>query len=166
MPDDLQAPPMREDGLQLSEDRILQRRLWRGERVAWCLFGLIIIAALLGLTGSGGYFSTQTIDFETGSVQFPRFARWQSSAAVSIEISGDKKQVAFGSAFSKNFTLETITPEPAKSVAADSLVMQFHDGSTGLGRIQIAIRPTNPGWFTFDVAVSGDREPVTIFVLP
>jgi len=43
----LDQPAIREDGLQLEENRSLQRRFWQMQRIAWLGFGIVVLVALL-----------------------------------------------------------------------------------------------------------------------
>lgn len=165
---ELEAPPIREDGLQLLEDRALQRRIWSSQRIAWLLFGLLLLGALLGLTGSGGYLSSQSLEFGQAKVEMPRIARWQASDTVLIELQGTAAtEVVFGPGFSKRFAIESITPEPADSVAGGSGVsMTFDISGQGTKTVLLGVRPTRPGWIGFDMSVAGETRSAWALVLP
>lgn len=67
----MDQPPVRDDGLQLEEHRKFQESFWRVERIAWIGFGCILLLAILGMTGSSGYFARQALAFEGGLVEIP-----------------------------------------------------------------------------------------------
>lgn len=69
MIEDISIPPVREDGLQLQEERRIQRVFWTVQRVSWFLFGVVCLVALLGFTGSGGVFQKQTVYFADAVVE-------------------------------------------------------------------------------------------------
>src|SRR5690606_25597894 len=73
----LQGPPIRKDGLQIDERRHFQEIFWTVERFAWIIFALILLLALLGLTGSGGYFAKTTQTLDAGTAEYARFSRWE-----------------------------------------------------------------------------------------
>lgn len=64
-------PPVRADGLQLAEDRRVQERIWTAERVSHVVLLLIVLAALAGVSGSGGLLSRTTLVSESGTIDAP-----------------------------------------------------------------------------------------------
>ena len=156
------------NALQLEEDRVTQRRLWRIQRLAWWCFGLVIAAALAGFTGGGGYFSRQTLELGNASASFPRITRWQTADRATIRFAeGAEANVTFGVGFADGFSLTTITPHPQRSLASDQgLALVFESAGTGPRSVAIDFRATHPGWVTFDLSVDQRTTNITILVLP
>lgn len=168
MPSDIQTPPIRQDGLQLSEDRVLQRSLWRSQRVGWISFGLLLLAALGGLTGGGGPFSSQRVVFPGATVQLPLVARWKGSEKIVVAFEKNSAgEVGFGSGFTDAYSVENITPEPGRSrLEGKGIAFAFEGAADGKREAFFTVRPSAPGWFSFAVEVAGDRRPVWTFILP
>jgi len=168
MPSDMQIPPIRQDGLQLGEDRALQIRLWRYQRMGWVAFGAMMLAALCGLTGGGGPLSTQRLVFDGATVQLPLVGRWRGNEKIVVAFEQDSAgEIGFGSGFNSVFSVESITPEPGRSrLDASGVAFTFDGSADGRRMASFAVRPSVPGWFSFEVEVAGDRKPVWTFILP
>lgn len=50
---------MTQSEFDLESDRPFQVKFWRFQRVAWMVLALVLLTALLGLTGKGGPFARQ-----------------------------------------------------------------------------------------------------------
>jgi hypothetical protein len=79
-------PRLRPDGLQLDEHRRFQERFWKLERVAWIVFAIVTLSALLSLTGAGGPLATVWSESGNAVISYPRVARWETA---------DESQIAF-----------------------------------------------------------------------
>lgn len=165
---DLRGPPVRDDGLQLSEDRPFQGVRWKIQPYAWAGFALILLAALGGMTGGGGYFASQRIDFGGASADLPRVSRWQTSDQISFGLRAPQSgEVVLGKAFARLFSIESITPEPVLSTAADDgLHLRFTLSGSGAKQILIGVRPAKPGFRSFEVSAAGQTRRISVLVLP
>lgn len=168
MPNDVQPPPIRDDGLQLSESRSFQNRLWTLQRLAWIGFALVLLLALAGFSGSGGYFSRQTLQIGDATAVLPRVSRWQASDGLSLEVrEASSVEVVFGPTFRDYFVIEQIQPQPDHSEAAPSgLRLRFSLSGDGTKKIDFDVRASRPGWASFDVSVGSATETVWTAVLP
>ncbi|WP_318932674.1 hypothetical protein [Sinorhizobium medicae] len=110
----MNQPPVRDDGLQIEEHRTFQESFWRAERVSWVIFGLMLIAALLGITGSGGLLERQIITVADGSVDVPRFSRWEASDVLQATLAGGgaERRLTLSPEFFRTFQVEDIDPPP------------------------------------------------------
>lgn len=105
---------------ELDEDRPFQERFWNAQRVAWFILILIVIAALTGFSGQGGPFARATVSGPTGTIDYPRVTRWETSDEIRLTLGagiGGQTVVEIGSAFPDLFQLEDIQPAPAESHA-------------------------------------------------
>ena len=161
-----QTVPLRPDGLQLDERRDYQRRHWRAERVAWGVFGAVVLAALLGLTGAGGPLATTRLSIGPAEVMMPRVGRLQRADLLTIRLpdGGTLHEVRLGGGFADHYTLGTIHPEPREeATAADSTVLTV--ASAG-GELRLLLRPHRPGLAGFALTVDGHERRLSALVLP
>ncbi|WP_163270938.1 hypothetical protein [Chelativorans alearense] len=168
MSNDIQPPPIRNDGLQLAEDRSFQNRHWTIQRLAWIGFGLLLLVALAGFSGGGGYFSKQTLQLGDATVVLPRVSRWQDSDSISLAVRDTSTvTVVFGPTFHNLFTIEQIQPQPDHSEATTlGLLLRFSLTGSGTKRIDLDVKMLRPGWASFDVSIGSASETAWTVVLP
>lgn len=98
------------------EDRDWQERFWTVQRIGWLLMALLVIAALAGATGKGGPLSSTTLRTDSGTINYPRITRWQSSEDVVVtlpaHLTGDV-ELLVSPAFSRVFSIDSIVPAPS-----------------------------------------------------
>jgi hypothetical protein len=117
--------------LQIREDPDFQRSSWIMERIGWIAVALILIAALLGLFGTGLFSKTKAGD-RNGPLwlEYNRFGRFQSPSTLRVHIGRGKTEkiarIWFDRNYMKGIQIEQITPEPegVESVS-DKLVYTF-----------------------------------------
>lgn len=159
----------RVDGLEVYEDVAFQKKEWLFERCGWAFLLLIILAALLGLFGSGplSRVSSQTDDGAI-RVSFGRFLRWQTSQVIEIEfIQADlAHEVGISNELLKRWSLQKVTPEPDKVIPGkESTLYRFH--GEGPARIQIEYQATKVGNTEGTLTFAEDRSlDVKQFALP
>ena len=163
------SPSLRADGLQLDEHRDRQERYWRMQRVAWAGFGVIMLLAVLGLTGSGGVFQTRSIGFGTATVELPRVTRWEGSDELSVTFhdAADRHEIRIAQPFFDRFSIERIQPEPLDNVllpGAQSLV--FPAAGDPPHQVKIDLRAGHFGWTAFDMTIGGQTRRLSLIVLP
>jgi hypothetical protein len=122
----------RHGDLEIQEDLPFQRREWLVERVAWGVMALLIVAALLGLFGTGP-FSRATAGDETIplSLEYDRYGRLLAPATLRVHIGRDIGddgfvRVWFERRYMETVELQQVTPEPENAEAAgDRLIFAF-----------------------------------------
>lgn len=170
MPDEAQVNvPIRDDGLQLEEHRVFQDGFWVAERVGWGCFALVILLALAGLTGRGGYFA----DFETRAgvalVEMPRVARRGETAVLHVAFgrNGGRHLLALDGAFLSLFEVEGVSPHPLRSVAAgEGVALQFEAVGPAPHHARLHIRALRAGWAEVRVVADGSAVPARLLILP
>ncbi|WP_011582823.1 MULTISPECIES: hypothetical protein [Chelativorans] len=165
----MQVPPVRKDGLQLEEKRNFHRLFWIVERVAWVVFALILILALAGLTGSGGYFSTATQSLSTGQVEHPRIARWEASdeLRVSFEGGAEKHRLDISYSFFEYFEVEGIQPEPERMLTLpDGVAMEFAAEEGAPAKVIVYTRSLHAGRVSYRIALDGASTDASTLILP
>jgi hypothetical protein len=165
----IEEPPIRPDGLQLEECRPFQERFWTIQRWAWVFFTLVLVGALLGLTGSGGPLSRATQGLAEGSVEYPRIARWETPDLMSFTFhQGGNQTLTLSQAFSDAFQVQSIQPEPASSRLTDrGMVLQFDGEGGGATTVIMHVTPLSPGLVNFATAMGpAELTQVSLVVLP
>ncbi|HEX3034967.1 MAG TPA: hypothetical protein VHT73_07495 [Thermodesulfobacteriota bacterium] len=117
--------------LQIREDLGFQRSFWTVERIGWVVVALILIAALLGLFGTGLFSRTKAGD-RGGPLwlEYNRFGRFLSPSTLRVYIGrGKTEKVAriwFDKNYMKGIQIQQITPEPESvESVSDRLVYTF-----------------------------------------
>lgn len=165
----MHEPPVRNDGLQLHEHRRFQEAFWKLERAAWVLFMLVLLLALLGLTGAGGYLSRGTVSVTTGEVRFPRIARWEASdeIRVSINAGNAERRLTLGHRFFDYYEVEAVQPQPGTMHAsAAGTVMVFAADPAARMNVVVHVKPLRPGLPRYSVRVDGVGADVHALTLP
>jgi hypothetical protein len=166
---EIAQPPVRDDGLQIEEDRGFQERFWTIERWAWAVFGLIILLALTGLAGGGGFLAHSTMQMEAGQVDYPRVARWEAADEITVVFASDNPEhrLTISPQFSKYFQIEDIQPLPDSTLispAGETMMFKAEGGPT---QVVLHLRAQRPGLASYDLSLDGG-SPVgaTTVVLP
>lgn len=163
----IRAPSIRDDGLQLEEHRAFQERFWTVERFAWIGFGLLLLAALLGFTGSGGALSRSTAHMEGGSIDHPRVARWESAdeLMVTFAAGAEERRLTLSPAFAEALQVEAIQPEPTDSaISGEGAILTFDTDPGAPAEVTIHFSALKPGLPTFEAHID-DGAPVSIGLL-
>lgn len=155
--------------LDLGEDARFQRRFWRIQRIAWAAFALLIVAALLGLTGGGGPLSRSVVRTPDGLIDSPRISRWSAAEELRFELSGrDGARIDLSPDFATHFQLEDLQPAPDRVVASARGQSLFFE-TTGEGEITVVLHvtPENPGVARFTASLNGGApRAVSSLILP
>lgn len=141
-------PPSR--AIEIDTGPAFQERWWRLERLAWVLMGLLIVAALCGLTGAGGPLSRGQVEAGNATIDYPRIARWQSAEDATIRFASDatgEVDVLLSARFAEAFDVETVQPQPASAASTAEGHRLTFDLGTGAGSkiVTLSLRPGRPG---------------------
>jgi hypothetical protein len=123
--------------LEIAEDLKYQLRSWTVQRIGWVFMGLLSLAGLLGLLGSGLLSWAQVGKPEDRFwLEYERFERFQSPAQLRVHFkpgSGTAGQVRIwiDRDYLEQIQLQQVTPQPERVEAeADHLVYVFHTATT------------------------------------
>ena len=141
--------------LDINQDLDFQRRSWTAQRVSWGVMGLILIAAILGVFGSGPLSHTSVRAPQAPiSLNYARFTRYLRPTTIAVHIDAEGVQsehvrIWFTPTYVQRMTLQGITP-PAEWVEVgteqmtfvfraaqpgQALVVSFHFQSQELGSV-------------------------------
>jgi hypothetical protein len=170
MPGDAPYPETRDDGLQLDEDRRLQEKIWTAERVAHLLFGLVALAGLVGLAGSGGPLARGTLESDGGTIEYVRIARFDTAADVTARfaMASPEHRLRIAGPFPDRAEIESVQPRPVREVAGpDGITFEFAADAAGPASASVRLRPTTPGFFRMTISVDGAAPlDAAVVVLP
>mgnify|MGYP001463926554 CR=1 FL=1 len=156
-------------GVDDQADRRLQERFWRAERIAWVVFGVFVMLALAGATGSGGPLSRQRVEAGGSRIDLPRIARWQAADSLQARLAGTspRRDLLLGDAFFASFSIEAIRPRPrAETAEAGGTRLVFDAPADGPLDVTLDIRARGPGLARYAVAGGAASGEVSTVVLP
>jgi hypothetical protein len=151
--------PARNSQFQIDEDLKFQRREWKIQRVSWIAMALMIVAALLGVFGTGPL-SSATIEGEGLRLEHERFCRLERGTQLRFTIggTGDPVHLLIGGDYLDSVMIDRVTPEPAKAEAvSDGVVFQF--AVQGPAAVTFHLTPKKFGLF-FGKARLGQAESI------
>lgn len=166
-----QNDDLRSRSFPVQEDMPLQVKLWRAERIGWCLFFLVVLVALLGLFGTGPLSKTEAVS-SNGEllIQYDRFDRNGASNEMIVKAKADeqgKVWLIIGGALLQRFTIEGIQPEPANAEGfGDGMKLELKPDSEGWATAYFALRATGIGPVKTNIRSGGQSVEVGQFIYP
>jgi hypothetical protein len=134
-----EKPQGKPAGFDLTEDLEFQRRTWAAQRVGRVMMALVVLAALLGLVGTGPLSKTSAGDGERLTVEYDRFVRRLGENRLIVKVApgaaaGPEVRVWIDSGYARWMEVESVTPEPERmETAADRLTLVFALARPGEG---------------------------------
>jgi hypothetical protein len=145
-------------GLQIDQDLAFQRREWRGQRLGWWLLSAFVVAAALGLFGSGvlSRAHARAPDHRL-AVDYERFIRVGAPTRLAIRAAGsDRVELRVDRAWFESLAVQRITPEPAHlAIAGDTVYLTFTTGAQGECTVLLDVEPLHAGRYRTTVQVGG-----------
>lgn len=126
------AQTQRVGSLEIGQDLDFQRKEWRLQRIGWVVMALLILASLLGLTGSG--LLARATAGDAGSplqLEYSRFDRLDAPTTLDLEIAGEavtgeRVELRVDRAYLQDVQVEQVVPEPEEvRSAGDRLTYVF-----------------------------------------
>lgn len=148
-------------GLELDQDLPFQERAWRAERIAWVVLTIVIVAALIGVFGTGPLSSTTAGDTETGlAASYERFVRHDGRSSLELRISPDQAsegqvEVWLSAGYLEDIQIEHISPQPDEvrtSGERDIFVFLTEDPSSPM-TVTLHFRPGSMGPISGDIGI-------------
>lgn len=161
--------PVRLDGLQLDESKKLQVVIWSAQRIVWLLCAGLILLALFGATGQGGFGARRTVPLATGEVELPRVMRRGTADTVILRFSapGEVRRLLLPADLSKAFEVSPILPLPAQSVARqEGTELRIDSLGPPPHVVTLTLTPRQAGRFTLRFTLDGATLAAPLTVLP
>jgi hypothetical protein len=134
-----EQPKTRPAGFDLIQDPEFQRRTWAAQRVGRVAMALVVLAALLGLIGTGPLSRVSAGDGERLTVEYDRFVRRLGENRLVVKVApgaaaGPEVRVWIDADYARSMEVKSVTPEPARmETAADRLTLVFPLARPGAG---------------------------------
>jgi hypothetical protein len=159
--------------MQIEEDIPFQRRDWLAQRIGWGALAALLLAALLGLTGSGPLSHALESDGRGLSVDYERFVRHGARTALVIEVSpgtlsGEQARITLERDYLAAYDVQSMVPEPERmEVGGGDVTFVFTAGRRAALKWRMTLEPDELGRHGTSVRLD-DGPPVEIsqFTLP
>jgi hypothetical protein len=159
----------RKGGLELDEDMTFQRRQFVVERVGWIVMLAIILAALLGVFGSGPLSAATVEDRSAGvKLEYSRFARRSATTQLRIHVAPSAIEehtilLRVGDEYLRRVDVESIFPEPERMMSdSGGLVAQVAVRAADRPAvITVDVAPRESGTLVLELRV-GSGAPITV----
>jgi hypothetical protein len=166
---------MKNQGLEIATDLKHQRRLWVVERVGWTVMGLLIVAGLAGLFGSGPL--SRASAGQPGSalrVEYERFGRYEAPSELKLSIGAEQVQGSMLRVWISRDYLDrveverTMPPCDVSQLDVNRVIYVFNLAQTNKpAMITFYVRPTAYGKTRGNIGIVGGPEvPFSEFVYP
>jgi hypothetical protein len=127
--DEAQHPKLTQLGdIVVPQDLEYEQRAYRVRLVFAVVFGLVLVAALLGLLGRSGPLSSTTKSAGDVGVDYERFVRLQTPTELTVHVRGGahKTNVALSRSFLESFQVDSFSVDPeSTAVTPDRVVYTF-----------------------------------------
>jgi hypothetical protein len=155
--------------LEIDEDPAFERRSQRAERIGTWLMVAVLVAAALGLLGSGPL-SHATARAGDTTLHYQRFSRYESSEALVLHLPrpvppAREVRVWVDRAYLEGSRLETVLPPPVRvEAAADRLVFVLAVAEPGGPlTVRFNLQPERVGVVHGRIGVEGPTGPALAF---
>lgn len=103
--------------MELDQDLKFEERQWTRQRVGWVVMALIVVAALLGLFGTGPLSAASVGDETTFAVDYQRFVRRQGQGELTVQVGPNQAREGeialwLSTAYLGEIGVQGISPEP------------------------------------------------------
>lgn len=151
--------------LTLRENLEFHNRTWAFQRVGWTAVALLLVAALVGLTGEGPLSAAMAVDEATGfEVEYFRFVRHGAPDQLKMRVPAEavddsEARIELDREYIEALTLEAIMPEPASVEAMpESIAYLFRiDRNPGTKTVTFNVTHQAVGLVSVRVALGGHR---------
>lgn len=154
--------------LALMQDLEFQHRAWMVQRAGWVLMALAVLAALLGLLGSGGPWSRASAGMpgtpSPAQVDYDRFGRVSAPTTLELRLAPYSAQagqvsVWLNSEYLAGVGVERVTPVPERMEAGPgrlAFVFALRDAQ-GPMAVKLHLKPERPGLLKGELALDNGQ---------
>ncbi len=169
------AEPQTENDLQITEMPRFVRASWMVQRIGWLAMALLVVAALLGLTGGGGALNVVSMGAEGGPLCLLYHSPARKHAITEVEVTlrtndDGTARMWFSRDYIDTMELSQINPQPEQvEAAADRLIFTFNaaDASQPI-RVTFSFKPLHMGTLSGRVGLDSAETAFEFqqFILP
>lgn len=162
---------VRVGSLEIDQDLRYQRLEWRIERVGWMLGGLLLLAALAGLFGSGPLSWASAGGGTPLQVSYERFLRYGAPNRLTVLAEsgpGGVLHIDVSSAYLSRMRVNQVFPEPSRVASSPAWTrFEFEAAPRGRSEIVLDLEPARRGRAEATLRLDG-QAPVHVrqFVYP
>jgi hypothetical protein len=152
----------------VEDERSFQEKVWNTERLAWVGFGLLVIAALSGLIGGGGWASHREGRYGGVRLNVPAIVRSNAPTELTgvFETTGERSLVVSRD-FLEAFQIEAVQPTPESiRVEGENQIFRFPSDSGSALTARLFLKAQSPGIFRFKAGTPAETPQFTLVVLP
>jgi hypothetical protein len=146
--------------LDIAEEPSLDRRTWTVERVGWAVMSLVVVAALLGVCGSGGPLNTGRAGDSAFAVSYARLLRHGSPTSMEVRfdaaaVEDGEIRLGVDAALFDRVQIEAVTPEPDRVELEPGRLLFVFPVVAGGGDLTVTfeVMPTGYGLHTVRMGV-------------
>ncbi|PTM94162.1 hypothetical protein [Mycoplana dimorpha] len=153
----------------VEDDRKLQRKVWAVQRLSWLIFALLLFLSLLGVFGSGGYFSRQTVAFPGGSVDVPVTARWPAPEELKVTFSpsADDRTFLVDARFHETFAIDSVDPAAGSVLSRGGRTLYVFPASPAHAvTVAFRLKTQRPGIRSYLLGIGEDVLERTVVLFP
>ncbi|OHV84847.1 hypothetical protein [Rhizobium sp. LCM 4573] len=152
----------------VKDERAFQEKTWTTERVAWIGFALLVIAALLGLAGGGGWAAQREGRYGAAQMKMPAITRSDAPTELTAVFDGaGERSLVLSAGFLDAFQIEAIQPAPeAVRIEGENRIFRFPPGEGAPLRVRVFLKTHSAGIFRFNAGTPGQTAQFTLIVLP
>ena len=150
------------EGLEINQDLCFQQRMWILQRLGWGVMACLILAALVGLLGSGPL-ASRTLDSpqQRFRLEYQRFLRHRAPTRLLLQVKNNPReevQVWYDRALIEHFIIKQIVPLPTRvEVNAERLTYIFRaTDQKGPFLITFSLEPETFGSLSGRVGIEHD----------
>lgn len=159
---------------QMEADVPFQRRFWRAQRVGWAAMALVVLAALLGLTGGDGWLARAEAESGDGALRltYPRLQRLEApvvlEAVLAAPAGADQRPVELflDDGFLRTWRIDEMQPGPERATAEPGgglrLVLERHGDDAGPLNLRIRASVQGGVGMRRALVALGDGPPVPL----
>jgi hypothetical protein len=148
---------MEKDITSAEESFPMEQKEWSLFKPFWIFMGLILVAACLGVFGTG--IASQKVHTSHGiTLEYNRFLRVKNDAALYVNVKdpGTDFSISINNDYIRKVKIDQVVPEPA-SVEINNNKLIYKFSSAKFGFVTFFLTPYKMGSQTLEITVNGNK---------
>src|SRR4051794_22929290 len=145
----------------VGEDLEFQRKWWTFEKLVWVVYGLVLLASVLGFFGRGWFAKTQRRSPDGAlTVKYDRIQRTGTPSDLTVifgqsAIRNGEIRLFVSQSLIAKLGAQRISPQPAKSTIGNGGVTYSFPADQVPASVVFSVEPSGPGSYPFRVELPG-----------